>query len=95
MPDPGFFSAQLDKVQVNYSAFDGERFAIVAVICHFCFMMERHSFLVFTNYKLLVGALSRWSDPWTACQQHHLSSPSFLPPFARSQVIQTLWLTQC
>jgi hypothetical protein len=36
-------------------------------------MMERRSFLVFTNYKLLVGALSWWSDPWRACQHHHLS----------------------
>jgi hypothetical protein len=36
----GFFSAQLDKAQVNYSAFDRELFAVVAAIKHFGFMLE-------------------------------------------------------
>ncbi len=36
----GFFSAQLDKAQLNYSAFDRELFAVVAAIKHFRFMLE-------------------------------------------------------
>jgi hypothetical protein len=65
----GFFSAkvdkaQVDKAQVNYSTFDRELFAVVAVIKHFLFMLEGHPFTVFTDHKPLVGALSRCSNPW-------------------------------
>jgi hypothetical protein len=68
----GFFLAQLDKVQVNYSAFDRELFAMMAAIRHLCFMPEGKSFFVFTDHKPLVGALNRSSDLWLAHQQHHL-----------------------
>jgi hypothetical protein len=79
----GFFSAQLDKAQVNYSAFDRELLAVVAAIKHFCYMLEGRSFVVFTDHKPLVGALSRRSDPWSARQQRHLSFVAEFAPCIR------------
>jgi hypothetical protein len=75
----GFFSAQLDKAQVNYSAFDRELLAVVAAIRHFRYMLEGRGFVVFTDHKPLVGALHRRSDPVSAHQQRHLS---FIAEFA-------------
>jgi hypothetical protein len=76
----GFFSAQLDKAQVNYSAFDRELFAVVAEIKHFRYMLEGRSFTVFTDHRPQAGALSRRSDPWLSRQQRHLSFiAEFLP----------------
>jgi hypothetical protein len=69
----GFFSAQLDKAQVNYSAFDRELLAVVAAFRHFRYMLEGRGFVIFTDHKLLVGALHRRSDPVSARQQRHLS----------------------
>jgi hypothetical protein len=77
----GFFSAQLNKAEANYSAFDRELLAVVAAIRHFCYMLEGRSFVVFTDHKPLVGALHRWSDPISARQQRHLS---FVAEFAPS-----------
>jgi hypothetical protein len=64
----GFFSAQLDKAQANYSAFDRELLAVGEAIKHFRYMLEGRSFVVFTDHKPLVGALGRRSDPWSARQ---------------------------
>jgi hypothetical protein len=76
----GFFSAQLDKAQLNYSAFDRELFAVVAAIKHFRFMLEGRPFTVFTDHRPLLGALSRRSDAWSGRQQRHLSFiAEFLP----------------
>jgi hypothetical protein len=69
----GFFSVQLDKAQVNYSAFDRELFAVVVAIKHFRYMLEGQSFTIFTDHRPLVGALTRQSDPWSGRQQCHLS----------------------
>jgi hypothetical protein len=77
----GFFSAQLNKAEVNYSAFDRELLAVVAAIRHFRYMLEGRSFVVFTDHKPLVGALHRRSDPISARQQRHLS---FIAEFAPS-----------
>jgi hypothetical protein len=55
----GFFSAQLDKAQTNYSTFNRELMAVVAAIKHFRYMLEGMSFVVFTDHKPLVGALGR------------------------------------
>jgi hypothetical protein len=79
----GFFSPQLDKAQVNYSAFDRELFAVVAAIKHFRFMLEGRCFTVFTDHRPLVGALSRHSDPWSGCQQRHLSFIAEFSPTIR------------
>ncbi len=76
-----FFSAQLNKAEANYSAFDMELLAVVAAICHFHYMLEGQKFVVFTAHKLLVGALHRRSDPISARQQSHLS---FIAEFAPS-----------
>jgi hypothetical protein len=79
----GFFSAQLDKAQLNYSAFDRELFAVVAAIKHFRFMLERRPFTVFTDHRPLLGALSRRSDPWSGRQQRHLSFIAEFSPTVR------------
>jgi hypothetical protein len=77
----GFFSAQLNKAEVNYSAFDRELLAVIAAIRHFRHLLEGRSFVVFTDHKPLVGALHRRSDPISARQQRHLS---FIAEFAPS-----------
>jgi hypothetical protein len=59
----GFFSAQLNKAELNYSTFDRELLAVVAAIRQFHYMLEGRSFVVFTDHKPLVGALHRRSDP--------------------------------
>jgi hypothetical protein len=69
----GFFSAQLDKAQVNYSAFHRELLAVVAAIRNFHYMLEGRSFVVFTDHKPLAGALHRQSDSVSAHQQRHHS----------------------
>jgi hypothetical protein len=79
----GFFSAQLDKAQLNYSAFDRELFAVVAAIKHFRFMLEGRPFTVFTDHRPLLGALSRRSDPWSGRQQRHLSYIAEFSPTVR------------
>ncbi len=79
----GFFSAQLDKAQGNYSAFDRELLAVVAVVKHFRYMLEGQSFTVFTDHRPLVGVLSRQSDPWSGWQQRHLSFIAEFSPTIR------------
>jgi hypothetical protein len=79
----GFFSAQLNKAEANYSTFDRELLAVVAAIRHFRYMLEGRSFVVFTDHKLLVGALHRRSDPISARQQHHLSFVAEFSPSIR------------
>ncbi len=75
----GFFSAQINKAEINYSAFDRELLAVVAAIRHFRYILEGRNFVVFTDHKPLVGALHRRSDPISARQQRHLS---FIAEFA-------------
>jgi cleavage and polyadenylation specificity factor subunit 1 len=77
----GFFSAQLNKAEINYSAVDRELLAVVAAIHHFRYILEGRSFVIFTDHKPLVGALHRRSDPISAHQQRHLS---FIAEFAPS-----------
>jgi hypothetical protein len=55
----GFSSSQLDRAQGNCSALNRELFALVAAIRQLSYMLQGRCFLVFTDHKLLVGALSR------------------------------------
>ena len=43
------------------------------VIRHFKYFLEGRSFTMFTDHKLLVSAMSKASDLWTARQQRHLA----------------------
>ncbi len=64
----GFFSRKLEAAQAKWSAFDRELFACVEGIRHFRFILEGRAFTIYTDHKLLVGALARVSDPWTSRQ---------------------------
>ncbi len=79
----GFFSAQLDKAQANYRAFDRELLAVVAAIKHFRYMLEGRPFTVFTDHRPLAGALSQRSDPLSGLQQRHLSFIAEFSPTIR------------
>jgi hypothetical protein len=65
----GFFSKKLAPAQEAYSAFDRELLAVVCGIRHFRYMLEGHSFTIFTDHKPLTFALARTTEPWTARQQ--------------------------
>jgi hypothetical protein len=60
--DPWVFLGPAGQAQANYSAFDRELYAVVATIRHFHFMLGGRCFVVFTDNKPLLGAISRWSD---------------------------------
>jgi hypothetical protein len=68
-----FYSTKLSPAQLNYSAFDRELLAVFMAIRHFRFMLEGHSFVVFTDHRPLLGSLSRISDPWSAWQHRQLT----------------------
>jgi hypothetical protein len=48
-------------------------FLCVSGIRHFRFMLEGRPFRIYTDHKPPTYALSRSSEPWTACQCCHLS----------------------
>ena len=55
----GFFSAKLNAAQQAYSAFDRELLAVTASLYHFRHLLEGRPFLIFTDHKPLLGALTR------------------------------------
>jgi RNase H-like domain found in reverse transcriptase len=69
-----FYLAKLTAAQSKYSAFDLKLLAIYLSIRHFRFMLEERSFTMFTDHWLLLGNLSRVSDPWSArqCRQQSI-----------------------
>jgi hypothetical protein len=69
----GFFLRKLDTAQVKYSSFHRELLACVAGFWHFRHMLEGRRFTFFPDHKPLTYALSRTSDPWSACQAKKLS----------------------
>jgi RNase H-like domain found in reverse transcriptase len=69
----GFFSKKMTLTQARYSAFDRELLAVHDGILHFRYLLEGHSFTVFTDHLLLVGALHRVSKPKSDHQQRQLS----------------------
>jgi hypothetical protein len=89
----GFFPAQLDKAQGNYSAFDRELFAVVAAIKHFRYMLEGWPFTVFTDHKPLWGPSAYSQTPGQAGSSGICSSPNSHPPFVTSPANPMWWRT--
>jgi RNase H-like domain found in reverse transcriptase len=69
-----FFSRKLSDAEQRYSAYDRELLAIHSSILHFRYMLEGRRFVVFTDHKPLVGALSRVSEPRSDRQRRQLSA---------------------
>jgi RNase H-like domain found in reverse transcriptase/Reverse transcriptase (RNA-dependent DNA polymerase) len=53
-----FYSRKLSDAEQQYSAYDRELLAFHSSILHFRYMLEGRRFVVFTDHKPLVGALS-------------------------------------
>jgi RNase H-like domain found in reverse transcriptase/Reverse transcriptase (RNA-dependent DNA polymerase) len=70
----GFFSRKLSAVEAGYNTYDRELLAIYSSIHHFRYMLEGRRFVVFTDHKPLVGALSRVSEPSSDRQRRQLSA---------------------
>jgi hypothetical protein len=68
-----FFSKKLEPAQVQYSAFDQELLACCDGICHFRYIREGKSFIIYTVIKPLTYALGKVADGWTAMQYRQLS----------------------
>ena len=71
-----FFSRQLRKVEIKYSAFDREILGVHLEISHFRFMLKGRNFTIYTDHKPLVDAMVKTTELWSARQQRHLSSIS-------------------
>ncbi len=69
----GFFSRQLRKPELKYSAFDKELLALYLAIRHYKYYLEGRSFVVYTDHKPLLSAMKKFSDSYSARQQRHLS----------------------
>ena len=68
-----FFSRQLRKPELKYSAFDRELLALYLAIRHFRYFLEGRSFTAYTDHKPLTFAFAKTADPWTARQQRQLA----------------------
>ncbi|KAK3712545.1 hypothetical protein RRG08_002874 [Elysia crispata] len=71
-----FFSRQLRKAEIKYSAFDRELLGVYLAIRHFRFMLEGRNFTIYTDHKPLVHAMAKTTELWSARQQRHLSAIS-------------------
>jgi RNase H-like domain found in reverse transcriptase/Reverse transcriptase (RNA-dependent DNA polymerase) len=69
----GFFSQKLSAAESRYSAFDRELIAVYSGILHFRHLLEGRPFVIFTDHKPLVGALSRAAEPRSDRQRRQLS----------------------
>jgi RNase H-like domain found in reverse transcriptase len=69
----GFFSQKLSAAESQYSAFDRELLAVYSGILHFRHLLEGRPFVIFTDLKPLVGALSRAAEPRSDRQRRQLS----------------------
>ena len=69
-----FFSRKLQPAQQRYSTFDRELLAAHEAIRHFKHMVAGTSFILYTDHKPLVTAITKSPDTWSDRQQHHLSS---------------------
>ncbi|KAK3745739.1 hypothetical protein RRG08_030548 [Elysia crispata] len=75
-----FFSRQLRKAEIKYSAFDRELLGVYLAIRHFRFMLERQNFTIYTDHKPLVHAMAKKPELWSARQQRYLSVISEFTP---------------
>ena len=71
-----FFSRQLRAAALKYSTFDRELLGLYLAIRHFRYFLEGRQFTVYTDYKPLISAMTKSSDPLTARQQRHLAFTS-------------------
>jgi cleavage and polyadenylation specificity factor subunit 1 len=69
-----FDSRKLSDTEQRYSAYDRKLLAIYCSILHFRYMLEGRKFVVFTDHKPLVGALTRVSEPCSDPQRRQLSA---------------------
>ena len=69
----GFFSHHLCKAELKYSVFDKELLGVYLGIRHFHFYLEGQLFEIWTDHKPLCPAFKNTSEPWSPCQQRHLS----------------------
>ena len=68
-----FFSRQLCPPERKYSTFDRKLLALYLAVRHFCYFLEAHSFIAYTDHKPLTLAFAKVSDPWQSPrQQRHL-----------------------
>ena len=67
-----FFSRQLRKAEIKYSAFDRELLGVYLAIRHFRFMLEGRNFTIYTDHKPLVQAMAKATELWSARQQRSL-----------------------
>lgn len=71
-----FFSRQLREPEMKYSTFDRELLGVHLAIRHFRYMLEGRQFVIYTDHKPLVYAMSKATDLWSARQQRQLSAIS-------------------
>jgi RNase H-like domain found in reverse transcriptase len=83
----GFFSAKLSGAESRNSAFDRELLVVSSGILHFRHLLEGRQFMVFSDHKLLAGALTRVSDPRSDRQRYQKSTTKLGPAI--------LWPTHC
>ena len=69
-----FFSRKFTPAQAKYSAFDKELLAVHLAIRHFRYFLEGRPFVVYTDHKPLISALSKKSDPVSDRQARHLAA---------------------
>lgn len=68
-----FYSRQLRKPELKYSAYDKELLAIYLSIRHFRPFLEGRTFTVYIDHKPLTHAMAKVSDQWSTRQQRQLS----------------------
>lgn len=71
-----FFSRTLRDAERKYSVFDRELLALHLATRHFRFFLEGRNFTAYVDHKPLTFAMSKVSDPWSACQHCQLAAIS-------------------
>ncbi|GFO11984.1 Pol polyprotein [Plakobranchus ocellatus] len=69
-----FFSRQLRKPEIKYRTFDRELLGVHLATRHFRYMLEGRQFIIYTDQRPLVLAMSKATELQSARQQRHLSA---------------------